>query len=165
MATAILSAARLRELLHYDQETGVFTRKVRTSARIRVGDVTGTPRPDGYLTIRVESKSYLAHRLAWLYVHGNFPLFQIDHINHVRSDNRITNLRDVTPSQNQHNQQRAHATNKSCGLLGVTLVKSENRWIARIYVNDKPQHIGSFKTPEAAHAAYLKRKSEIHHPV
>jgi hypothetical protein len=161
MAVADVNAARLRELLHYDPDTGIFTRKVRTSHRINVGDVAGTRRPDGYLKISVIDTSCLAHRLAWLYMTGEWPKHQVDHINGVRHDNRFVNLRDVTPTHNQQNQRVAHIRNKSCGLLGVTLTKG-NTWQAQISVNGRHKHIGTYPTPQEASEAYLTAKRKLH---
>lgn len=162
MAKADLTAQLLRELLHYDQETGVFTRIVRTSNRINVGAVAGTRRPDGYLKISLLDSAFLAHRLAWLYVTGDWPKWQIDHINGVRSDNRWANLRDVPPYVNQGNQRVAHAKNKSSGLLGVTWNARKNKWAAQISATGKQIHIGLFDRPEDAHAAYLDAKRRLH---
>jgi hypothetical protein len=161
MATADVTAARLRELLHYDPDTGIFTRKVRTSHRINVGDKAGSLRPDGYLKISLHHKAFLSHRLAWLYMTGEWPEHQIDHINGVRTDNRFVNLRDVTPTHNQQNQRVAHVRNKSCGLLGVTLARN-NKWQAQICVNKRQTFIGLFDTPQEASEAYLTAKRKMH---
>ena len=88
-----LTAARLRELLQYDPETGVFTRLVKTSNGIKVGDVAGTADARGYILIRVDGWLHLAHRLAWLHMTCEWPKGMIDHINGVRDDNRWSNLR------------------------------------------------------------------------
>lgn len=158
-----LTAARLRELLHYDPETGVFTRRVRTSTRIKAGDVAGWANGKGYLLISVDGRDHYAHRLAWLYTHGAWPTNEIDHRNTVRNDNRIANLRDVSGAVNSQNQRRAPAHNKSCGLLGVTWNKQIRKWHAQIQVDGKKRSIGYFATAELAHSAYLAAKRE-HHP-
>lgn len=126
MAAHILTADRVRELLSYDAETGILTRKVRTSHRINLGDVAGTVRPDGYLKVSLDNKSYLAHRVAWVIEYGVWPDFEIDHINGIRSDNRICNLRDVTPSTNQENQRVAYK-NSAGKALGVTFHKRNQK--------------------------------------
>lgn len=77
-----ITAERLRELLEYDEDTGVFKRKARTSNRISIGDIAGSSDAKGYVCIRVGGKTYKAHRLAWLYVYGEWPTGEIDHINH-----------------------------------------------------------------------------------
>lgn len=162
MAKSDLTAQRLRELLHYDPETGVFTRRVRTANAIRAGDVTGCRNTIGYLVISVLNRRYLAHRLAWLYAHGEWPVADIDHINGVRQDNRIANLRDVSRSANIQNQRRPQ-THGTSGFLGVTWSKQIKRWVAAITVpTNRRKHIGCFATAEEASAAYLEAKRKLH---
>lgn len=156
----MISAERLRELLHYEPSTGVFTRLMTSGGR-KAGTVAqGNLSDQGYWMISVCSKQYRAHRLAWLYVHGVWPE-QIDHINGVKSDNRIANLRCVSRSVNLQNQRRAQSSNRT-GLLGVSLRQGENKWQAQIMVNGKRYTLGRFTTPELAYAAYLKAKRELH---
>ncbi len=131
-----LTAEELRELLNYDQETGIFTRKVSTSNRVKVGAVAGCSGGDGYLLIMVQSRLYQAHRLAWLHTHGVWPKGQIDHINRDRSDNRIANLRDVTQKQNLQNRSKS-STNTS-GHPGVSWNKRISKWQASIKHNTSP---------------------------
>jgi hypothetical protein len=148
----VITAQRLRELLHYDPETGVFTWLVKPSkrARIRVGDVAGNVGPDGYRRIRVGCK-YLSHRLAWLWMTGEWPPHQIDHINGAKHDNRICNLRVATGSQNQANARKR--SDNTSGYKGVR--PSRGRWRAEIRVNGSRRHIGIFNDPAEAHAAYV----------
>ena len=113
-----LTAERLREVLDYGPDTGVFTWKIRTNSRVKVGDVAGALRPDGYIQISIDGRLHRAHRLAWLYVTGESPPDQIDHINGVRDDNRIANLRLATSAENKQNLRRAKSRNKT-GFLGV----------------------------------------------
>jgi hypothetical protein len=162
MAGSDLTAQRLRELLHYDPETGVFTWSVRTSNRIKVGDVAGSGASRGCLQIAVEGRLYLAHRLAWLYVYGCWPVHAIDHRDGNPSNNRIENLRDVLPSVNSQNMRRSHRDNKT-GLLGVAWDNRRGKWIARITASGKRMHLGYFDSAENASVAYLRAK-EIHHP-
>jgi hypothetical protein len=104
MTAKILSQARLHELLHYDPETGVFTWKKHRGRRAVVGSVAGRYHPSGHRVIRVDITSYYAHRLAWIYVHGSIPDgLVIDHINNVRDDNRLVNLRPATYQLNAQN--------------------------------------------------------------
>ncbi|MCK9994454.1 MAG: hypothetical protein Dbin4_02974, partial [Alphaproteobacteria bacterium] len=103
MKMAELTQSRLKELLHYDPDTGVFTRRVQTSSNARVGDVAGCLHPEGYRHIQIDGKRYAAHRLAWLYMTGEWPTNQLDHLNGVRDDNRWGNLREATHGQNQQN--------------------------------------------------------------
>lgn len=146
-----LTAEKLRELLHYDQETGIFTWKVSTSNRVKVGDVAGCPDGHGYLLISVQSRLYKAHRLAWLYVSGTWPTDQIDHINRNKTDNRITNLRDVTQKQNLQNKSKR--SDNTSGYPGVSWHKSYSKWVARIKHNYKDIHLGYFSILEAAISA------------
>ena len=146
-----LTAEYLRSILHYSPETGIFTRKVRTSPRVKVGDVAGCPDGGGYMQIRVQSRLYLAHRLAWLHVYGVWPEDQLDHINRNRSDNRIANLREVTNKQNLQNAGKySHNTS---GHSGVSWYKRDSKWIAHIRHNQKLIHLGCFATIEEAVAA------------
>lgn len=159
MAEAVLTVARLKSLLHYDPETGVFTRRVaRTNAP--AGSIAGSKRDDGYLTIYI-GHAYTSHRLAWFYFYDRWPASQIDHINGNRSDNRISNLREVTRSQNSQNIGGAYRNNVSSGLLGAYR-HEKGKWHARIQLNGKANSLGLFDTPEAAHAAYLAAKAVIH---
>jgi hypothetical protein len=156
----MLIAERLRELLDYDAQTGVFTWKVRTSIRTAVGMRAGGVGGPGYWMISVDSKRYYGHRLAWLYVFGEWPKDgEIDHINGDRIDNRISNLREVSRSKNNENKREPLPNNKS-GYLGV--FRKRSRWTSRIRVNGKTHSLGGFDTPEAAHAAYLSAKRILH---
>jgi hypothetical protein len=145
-----ITQERLKELLKYDIETGKFTWLVR-STRADVGQEAGVIMGEGYRTISVDGQKKLAHRLAWLYVHGTWPKGQIDHINGVRSDNRLANLRDVTSSQNLHNVQQPRSTNKT-GYRGISIWKGR-KFLARITVKNRIIHLGIFDTAEAAYAA------------
>jgi len=156
MANADLTAVRLRELLHYDPETGLFT-------SLRSGRQVGfiVP-PKGYLRVSVDGRQWLAHRLAWLYLHSEWPANQIDHINGVKTDNRAKNLRCVTPAQNMQNIMVAKSYNKTSGLLGVTRCNSGKKWIAQISVNNVTQRIGVYDDPQEAHQAYIAAKRRLH---
>jgi hypothetical protein len=146
-----LSVEILRNNVSYSQETGVFTRiKNHPKRKYLAGSITGVQRPDGYIQIMIDGKIYLAHRLAWLYVHGVMPKKNIDHINGVKTDNRIENLRDVAQSVNLQNLQRARKNRKSSRLLGVS---HSNRgtclarpYRARIVVDGRELSLGTFAT-------------------
>ena len=146
-----LTAEYLRSILHYDRATGIFTRKVSTSNRVRAGDVAGSLDGHGYLQIRVLSRKYLAHRLAWLYIHGSWPKDQLDHTNRIRTDNRIANLREVTNKQNMQNAGKQ--SNNTSGHPGVCWYKRDSKWRAQIAHNQKHIHLGCFATIEDAISA------------
>ena len=156
-----LSQEQLKHYLDYDPETGAMRRRVATSNRVKVGDVAGSVmKPAGYRAVCVGGRSYYEHRLAWLYVHGEWPKRQIDHINGCKSDNGIENLREATPAQNQQNA-RTRADNRS-GLAGACFDSRRGKWVSGIKVNGVRKHLGSFSTPEEAHAAYVQAKAEHH---
>jgi len=156
MDTKTITQDRLKALVSYDPKTGIF-RWNMARRRCRPGDVTGCRMKQGYIAIRLDDVLYTAHRLAWLYVTGEWPKEQLDHINGDRSDNRIANLREATNAQNAQNRKRRD--NKT-GFTGVN--KENNRWKAEIKVNYKKIRLGLFDTPEEAHAAYLKAKHGLH---
>ncbi len=154
--TTQLTHAELLSALAYQPDSGVFTWK-------KTGAIAGGPNFDGYIKIKVHQRWYLAHRLAWFYVHGIWPTQLIDHINGDRVDNRIANLRDVSNSVNRQNAKVANADSKT-GVLGVTLRKSKSkpRYQAQIAVNGKNKYLGIFDTEGEAHQAYLMAKREVH---
>ena len=126
------------------------------------GKSCGFIRKDGYVAIKINTKAYKAHRLAWLYVYGINPENQVDHVNGFKSDNRILNLRAATNSQNCENQKKAKSNN-IVGLLGVSKAYGKrNGFISRIQVNGKQKNIGYFPTAEEAHEAYILAKRELH---
>lgn len=146
-----LTQERLQELLDYNPETGAFTHKASRNRRIHAGQKAGyLDKRVGYVVIGADREIYQAHRLAWLFVHGEFPDAFIDHINGIRSDNRMANLRVATRSQNGANQRR-HRDNRT-GFKGVR--KYRSKYVAQIKVAGRMKHIGSFTTPEEAAKAY-----------
>lgn len=153
-----LTSDGLRAELTYDPETGHFTRACWRQGR---GGHAGTINNLGYRLIRVGGWRYRAHRLAWLYVHGAWPAGQIDHINGIRDDNRIANLRDVPDIINQQNRRNPHKGSQ-VPFLGVKLAKQPNRFVAGIKDAGRHVHLGVFDSPEEAHAAYLDAKRELH---
>jgi hypothetical protein len=160
-----ITAEQLRAVIHYSPETGVFTRLVRLANRHHAGDRADTaitsPRLFGYRRVGLFSQRYMAHRLAWLYVYGEWPKLSIDHINGDKGDNRICNLREADDRINLENLRKAKITNK-VGLLGVIKQKDSIQWRARIQVRGKGIHLGLFKSPEEAHQAYLVAKRKYH---
>lgn len=155
-----ITVERLRELFHYEPATGLFTRKVAV-CNVKAGKTTGSINTKGHLGFRVDKRMCLAHRMAWLYVHGKLPTGQIDHINGVRTDNRLANLRDVSASVNAQNLHSARADNKT-GLLGVCWKASSRKYVAQIQVDGRVRHLGLFSDPNAAHQAYLDAKRAQH---
>lgn len=151
--------ALLHQRLHYDEQTGVFTWLRSFRGPVKPGDIAGVNIGNGYFGITIEKKRYLSHRLAWLYVHGEWPKGQIDHIDGNPANNAIANLRDVSRSQNMQNIRRAKKNSRT-GLLGVC--ESRGKFQAAIRVNGKTKTIGRFDTAELAHKAYLKTKRELH---
>ncbi len=154
-----ITQSELKEILHYDPETGVFTRIKRMGKRGKIGDEAGTKDTGGYICIKIFGTSHKAHRLAWLYVHGKFPTLpknMIDHINGNKDDNRIINLREATHSQNMANTK----SYSSSGYKGVS--KSGKKWRAQITIDNKPIYIGTYDTKEEAHEAY-KQAALKHH--
>lgn len=146
--------------LDYDQSSGVFTRRVSSGGQV-VGAIAGAKRKDGYLHVSVGGRNYLAHRLAWAYVTGEWPTSQIDHIDGNRLNNAFANLRDVSPKTNQQNHRRAHK-NSTTGLLGASWDKSRGKFIARIKIGNQNKSLGRFATAEEAHEAYVRAKRQHH---
>lgn len=154
----MITQERLKELLHYDPGTGVFTYKVR-SGRCRVGDVAGTPTKAGYWQICIDYRAHLAHRLAFLWCAGMSPPM-VDHINGDKSDNRWCNLRPTDAVANAQNQRRARCDS---GFLGVHWSTRANKWRAAIKPpGEKLKHLGLFDDPAEAHQAYLNAKRALH---
>lgn len=157
----MLTAERLRELLHYDALTGVFTWRVNRGRNPCAGKQAGRTKATGYREIRVDGRGYLAHRLAFLYVLGSLPADLVDHRNGVPGDNSWQNLRHADHSLNQQNQRSGHQDSNH-GFLGATFNHQKRRWVARILHNQRRVFLGYFSTPEAAHEAYLKAKRVLH---
>lgn len=152
-----LSATRLRQILHYDPLTGEFRWKVR-HGRSAAGTRAGTLNTAKYWVISINCIRYRAHRLAWLYMTGEWPEFLIDHENGKGYDNRWTNLREATHAFNTQNKVKCAS---KVGLMGVTT--NGRLFRAQITVKGRCRCIGSYKTAEEAHIAYLAAK-KIHHP-
>ncbi len=157
-----LNQRRLMELIHYEPSTGIFTWRVSThggKGGITPGTVAGFDNGKGYMSIGCDGKKYSSHRLAWLYVHGEFPPQTIDHIDGDKGNNRLANLRLANHSENCQNLKRARRHNKS-GFLGV--YEFHGKFKTQIKIRGKQIHIGCFDTAVAAHAAYLEAKLKYH---
>ena len=161
-SNSTLTQARLKELLHYDPETGLFTRLTRAASRTKIGAIAGTTTKYGYCLIRADNDAYNAHRLAWLYMTGSWPTDQIDHINCVRHDNRFANLREANGNVNLQNQRKPHSNN-ALRILGVYYKKARKKYVASLMIAGKQTTLGYYKTPDEASAAYLLAKRK-HHP-
>jgi len=135
----MLNQKTLKKYLNYDPETGIFKWKISNTNRVKIGDVAGYLRPDGYIKIKLFNKIYFAHRLAWLYVHGKFPEDCMDHINGIKHDNKIINLRAVTLVENNRN--RLMPKTNTSGVMGVSWCKPYQKWQVMI----QKTHYGRFK--------------------
>jgi len=152
----MITQVRLKELFHYDPDTGIFTARTRRrGSKNRIGDVVGSPEPNGYVRITIDNETHRQHRLAWLYMTGEWPKEEIDHENLDKSDNRWTNLREATHLQNRVNRP-CRPDNKS-GFKGVSAHTATGRW--RATINHK--HLGLFDSPAEAAAAYRAEAARL----
>ncbi len=158
MTEQILTQARLREILHYNPETGEFISRTKRG-RFRAGTTMGTLDKSGRIQLHIDHKKHFAHRLAWLYVRGRWPSNEIDHINGVPTDNRFCNLREATTKQNGEN--RGKQINNTSGYKGVTWSNKSQKWQAQICHHGKRKQLGVFVDPKAAHAAYLAAADQL----
>lgn len=138
----------IKEILDYNPETGIFTWKIKPRRNIHLGSPAGSINKYGYRVVRIDSRGYPAHRLAWVYVYGEWPKGKIDHINGIRTDNKIANLRVVTPRENAQNR-REHREGQ---LQGVHLCG--NTFTSRIYISGRRYSLGSYLTEKEAHLVY-----------
>lgn len=157
MSKQILSHERLTSVLDYNPETGVFTRRVATAVR---GKNVGSLMNNGYHRICLDGQQYLVHRLAWFYTFKEWPKFEIDHINRNKTDNRLVNLRDVRPSENQHNR-GVQVTNLS-GAKGVSWCMRTHKWVAQITAQRKRYFLGRYDSVATASAAYQTARARLH---
>ena len=143
----MLTQSRLKELVHYDEETGKFFAKVRRG-NVSAGDELCAMK-EGYIRINIDKQRYYAHRLVWLYVYGELPKQLIDHINGIKTDNRIANLREVSVFENARNAEKKR--NTASKYRGVSW--SHGTWVAYIRVDGKLKKLGQSSRQE--HAALL----------
>lgn len=148
----------LRRYFKYNPNTGVFTvREVMYNSSRKVGDVVGTlDKNSGYIKMKIDGKNYVQHRMAFIYMEGYEPI-EVDHINHIKDDNRWENLREVTPAENQMN--RPIQSNNTSGVTGVSLIKNKNLWLAHITVEGVHMRLGSSKDKDKAIA--MRKEAEI----
>ncbi len=154
------SLSEINSRFSYDPDTGIFKHK-RSYSRAPAGKDAGCDTVDGYKSLCFDNGRYMAHRIAWLLIKNDWPKEDIDHINGIKSDNRIENLRVLTRSHNNQNTIKASKNNKT-GYLGVSLHKKSGLYRATIFVNYKQTNIGYYKTAKEASEAYLAKKREIH---
>lgn len=137
----------LLDNFHYDPETGIWTRLNTLSSRAKRG-IIGSPQNMGYLKVTIFGKSYLLHRLAWFYIYGLWPLLGIDHINGIKTDNRLCNLREASQAQNMAN--RGAQVNSKSRHKGVWWDSTNKKWKSQITVNRQCLNVGTFDTLEEA---------------
>lgn len=153
----MITHKELLERLEYNPETGIFKRKIPTRG-FRKGSVAGW-HGERYVEIRLLDRSYLAHRLAWFYVHGVFPEYQIDHVDGDKTNNRITNLREATGSENLMNY--GATIRSTTGHRGV-FKSGKSTWRARAMLYGKRIDLGSFDSIDRANQAYLEFAKKNH---
>lgn len=146
----MITQDKLKELVHYDPDTGLMTRLVQTGSRALTGSIVCSLSKHGYRRLWYNGKHYFVHRLVWLYMYGSFPKCLIDHVNRDNSDNRLVNLRLADKTQNSYN--RGRNNNNSTGYKGVT--KHGEKWVAQITVKGVHKYLGTFETPELAAEFY-----------
>lgn len=149
--------SRLHETLRYDPVTGDFIWLKWRGSTAKPGSIAGATDSKGHRQIRFEGRLYLAHRLAWLMVHGRWPNGEIDHINRVRSDNRIENLRECSHAENSKNSS-TYRNNRS-GHRGVCFYTKYSKWNAYIRANGRHKNLGYFENIEDAIAARIAAES------
>ena len=147
----------LKNFLNYNINTGIFTWKQKRGSRICVGDIAGSTSRFGYRCIKLFGTQYKAHRLAWLYVHGRFPIEQLDHIDGNRSNNILLNLREVTPLENQRNRKRNK--NNKTGFTGVRWITDCSKWTAQIKISGECIVLGYYT--DIISAVIARKKANI----
>lgn len=160
LACNLITVERLRELLDYDPATGIFRWRSSRGRGVRAGDIAGTPQNHGYWQLCIDAKIYMAHRIAWFYVHGEWPEIEIDHWDLDKRNNRLDNLRNSTKSQNQANMGPKRKNNIT-GMKGVSFDTGRKRWIVGITHENKKIFIGRFDSKTEATAAYAKAAHEL----
>lgn len=144
----MLTHNQLKSELHYDPSTGVFT-WILCHHKSRIGKPAGTSW-NGYIYVTAGGRRYPAHRLAWFYVYGHWPELPLDHENDIKTDNRISNLRQATFAQNAASQPLRKCN--TTGFKGVS--RAGKRWVAQATYNKRTHYLGRFDSPQEANAAY-----------
>lgn len=146
----MITLERLKELLEYNPDTGVFRWRIKRG-KMQPGQIAGTVAMRGHVTLHLDYRYYGAHRLAWLYMTGKMPKHQIDHKDYNPGNNAFSNLREATNSQNHMNK----TSKNSSGFKGVRLDKRRGKWMSNIKLDGKSRFLGYFDTPEMAYEAYV----------
>ena len=153
----------LHSILHYNPDTGVFTWKKRLSGRSVVGEKAGFVNralDQVRMKVGIQGVEYMVHRLAWFYMTGEWPPYEVDHIDLDGTNNRWSNLRLASPSQNQRN--RHLQRNNTSGYKGVHKCKRTGKFMAYIKLQGKRRNLGMFGTAEEAHGAYVRAANDLH---
>jgi hypothetical protein len=153
----------LHNILDYDEDTGIFKWKVRKGNSIYVGDIAGSFYTSGYRRIIINGIDYKEHRLAWYYVYAKWPEKLIDHIDGIKYNNAISNLREVTNSENMQNQKTA-MKNKTSGssIPGVYFYRNNNKYCAQLQINGKLKSFGSYSTIEEAESICIEMRRKYY---
>lgn len=155
----MITQERLKELFYYNPQFGIFVRKVSTSTNAKVGDIAGHLNVNGYIRMSVDCKAYQAHRLVFLYMNGEFPEHQVDHIKGVRADNRWSQLTAATDTENQKNAKKR--IDNTSGITGIYWHKSRKKWMPRISIDGKQRHLGRFT--DFFEACCIRKSAELKH--
>lgn len=145
----------IRKEFSYDEVTGQII-------RVKTGNAVGFRCTSGYTRVDFMGRRIAAHRLAWAFVNGEWPTHEIDHINGIKSDNRLVNLRDVSRSTNAQNLRHAMPRRLRDAPLGVSWHRAAKRWRAMIWDGSKNLYLGLFDDPNEAHEIYLEAKRKLH---
>jgi hypothetical protein len=155
----MITQAELKQILHYDPETGIFRWRYSVAQRVKPWDVAGSKDKKGYMITTIKCKAVTLHRLAWLYMTGVWPKNQIDHIDGVQSNNSWNNLREATAKQNRENL--CLAKNNTSGFRGVSFAADRKKWIAQVKHNGTQLNLGYFDTVEEAAQAAAAKRAEL----
>jgi hypothetical protein len=154
------SQARLKELMHYNPQTGVFVWLVSPARCVKAGDIAGSTNSEGYTVIGLFNRGWMAHLLAWYYMTGYWPTAdeEVDHRDTNQGNNAFSNLRLDTTRQNAQNA--SMRSDNTSGFKGVSRIR--NKWQARVSVKGVSHYLGVFSTREEAGAAAKAKRDEMH---
>lgn len=155
----MITQKELKEILEYNKNTGEFFWKISPMYNVNVGDKAGNNH-NGYTRLTIKGKKYLTHRLAWLYVYGEFPEADIDHIDNDRTNCKINNLRIANKSTNAYNRKRQ--INNTSGIKGVLWSKASKKWMVRVGVNKHKLYFGVWEDLEFAELVAQEARAKYH---